>query len=147
MYKKDYSETKDLIVHLILGFIILIIGLYWLSFSIKETRGLKCIDGDTFAIGNKYYRLSYIDTAEKDMPTYVASSEFTCNYLKDKTIVMEEHGKDIYGRTLVVVFKAERQFSYSIKMNLNELLVSKCLAIPFYGNTTEEIIELYSKCK
>lgn len=145
MYNKDYSETKDLIVHLILCVIMLIIGLYWLSLSMP--KGLQCIDGDTFSIGNKYYRLAYVDTAEKGEPTYVASSEFTCDYVKDKTITMEEKGQDIYGRTIVVVSKAERQFSYSKKMNLNELLVSKCLAEPFWNNTTEEIIKIYGKCK
>lgn len=103
-----------------------------------EYKKIKCIDGDTFAIDNVYYRLMYIDTAEKGEPTYVASSKFTCDYLKTKDFKLEINGKDKYNRELVYVYTQED--------SLNKLLIQKCLAKPFYGKTAYWIERLYNNC-
>lgn len=104
-------------------------------------KDIQCIDGDTFSIGNVYYRLAYIDTTEKGEPTYVASSKFACDYLKHNDIHLTNIGTDIYDRKLVVV-NIDKMYS------LNDLLVKECLAEPFYSKTTDNIINLYNKhCK
>jgi endonuclease YncB( thermonuclease family) len=109
---------------------------------------IKCVDGDTFSIGKKFYRLSYIDTPEKNQANYKQASKFTCNWLKTNEVILEHQGKDKYGRTLVVVWKAQRSYTDATPgENINELLVKNCLAKPFYGKTNKTILSLYNKCK
>jgi len=114
------NETKDLVIHLSIGTFFLIIGFFMLLGWTKDNYGaIKCVDGDTFAIGSVYYRLAYIDTAEKDEPTYVASSKFTCDYLNHNKFKLKTLGLDKYGRTLVIV-NPDKVFT------LNELLIREC---------------------
>lgn len=106
---------------------------------------LKCVDGDTFVINNRYYRLSNIDTPEKGESKYKEASEFTCNYIKygNEDVHLDANGLDIYHRILVDVSKP-----YYGTETLNEKLIADCLAEPFYGKTTDKIIKLYNKnCK
>lgn len=101
---------------------------------------VNCIDGDTFSIGKKYYRLSHIDTPEKNSHGYKAASIFTCNWLTNNEFTLIKTGRDKYNRILVVV-KSKSE-------TLNKRLISECLAEPFYTNTLLEIKQLYkSKCK
>lgn len=102
--------------------------------------GIKCIDGDSFRIYQTEYRLAYVDTPEYYEPTSVASSKFTCNWLKSNDIVLNEKGKDLYNRILVEVVDGQG-------LSLNEQLVSNCLAEPFYGKTKQVILDLYKSCK
>lgn len=107
----------------------------------STSKNIQCIDGDTFAIGKTYYRLAYIDTAEKGSPTYVTSSEFTCNYLHHNKIDLTIVGNDTYDRELVVV-NIDKMYS------LNDLLIKECLAEPFWTITTDKILSLYNdNCK
>lgn len=121
----------------------LIIGIFLTIYSYSgNSQAIKCVDGDTFAIGKTYYRLAYIDTPEKGEPGYKASSKFTCDYLnKNDEIVMRKLGKDKYNRELVVIDNDTEQDT------LNNILISKCLAEPFYGKTTQNVLDLYNKCK
>jgi len=135
------NETKDLIIHLIIGTFFLIIGFVMLCSYFKDNIGhIKCIDGDTFAIGQTYYRLAYIDTGEIDEPTYVASSKYTCEYLMHNDFKLKKLGKDNYDRTLVIV-------NPNNLYTLNDLLVKDCLADPFWGKTTDSIMKFYNNCK
>lgn len=132
------TEIKKDYIYLSLGIIMILIGIY-LLFS-NQPKFLTCVDGDTFKWGDTWYRLSFMDTAEKGEPTYVASSKYTCDYLRHNDFTLKTHGKDIYGRTLVEV---NPQHEYT----LNELLVRECLAEPFYGKTNQTILDLFKECK
>lgn len=112
-----------------------IIILLFLIPTICNAQSLRCIDGDTFTVGKTYYRLSYIDTPEKNELGYKEASKYTCNYLKNNKYKIIKQGKDKYGRTLVIVG------------SLNKELISNCLAEPFYGKTTKDILILHKKCK
>lgn len=108
----------------------------------KYTEYVNCIDGDTFSIGQDYYRLAYMDTPEKNELNYKKASYFACNYLKNNNLIIKNvGGKDIYGRKLVVV-RTDNDF-----LSLNELLVKNCLAEPYYLDTTDTIKNLFNNCK
>lgn len=98
---------------------------------------IQCIDGDTFAINGTYFRLSNIDTPERGEQGYKEASDYTCRYIKDsRNSNYKVNGKDKYGRTLVTYGQ------------LNHNLIKQCLAEPFYGKTTKEIVTYYKlKCK
>ena len=101
---------------------------------------VRCIDGDTFRKGDTYYRLAWIDTPEKGEKGYREASNYTCGFLRNTFgYKLETYGKDIYGRTLVDVV------DYRNDISLNKLLITNCLAEPFYSNTTDEILSLYNK--
>lgn len=140
------NQTKDLIIHLVLGTIFLVIGFMMLLSWVKDNIEVaNCIDGDTFSINDRYYRLAYIDTPEKGEPKYKEASEFTCNYIKysGEKVLLSADGLDIYHRILVIVSKP-----YYGTETLNEELIKNCLAEPFYGKTTDDILNLYNKnCK
>ena len=108
---------------------------------IADKEVLTCIDGDTFQQGETYYRLSFMDTPEKGETNYTKASEYTCNFLNNNKINLDEKGLDKYGRTLVEVTDSKG-------FSLNYLLVENCLAEPFYGKTTEEILNIHNlNCK
>lgn len=129
------DDKIGLIVYAIFLTTLVLIGI-----SRLPTPEVKCVDGDTFSVGKTWYRLSYIDTPEKDQPGYAEASSYTCDYLKHNKLKLRTHGKDIYGRTLVEV---NPQFFYT----LNEILVRECLAKPFYEKTNKTVLDLYTKCK
>ena len=104
--------------------------------TFKGTPNVRVYDGDSFAIEGRYYRLSHIDTPEKGSPMYDEASNFTDIYMIGGWEIEEVGGLDIYGRTLVVVHKRN-------SLTLNELLVAKCLAEPFWGLSTDHLKELY----
>ena len=119
---------------------------FWLP---ANASSIKCVDGDTFAIGKTYYRLAYIDTPEKGQSNYKQASKFTCDWLKNNQFIIEKLGKDKYGRTLVSLWKLQRSYTDATPgVTLNELLIGKCLAEPFYGKTDKYILNLYkTNCK
>ena len=106
-------------------------------------KSITCIDGDTFQLNNEYIRLSWIDTPEKGEYNYNQASLFTCNWLNQNNWTLNRLGVDKYDRTLAEI---HLRGSKSPLDSLNSLLVSKCLAEPFYTNTTPEIIKLNNKC-
>lgn len=131
-----------------IAFVLFIALLAWILYIPPASASIKCIDGDTFAIGKTYYRLADIDTPERGQVNYKEASKFTCNWLKTNPAILEVKGLDKYGRTLVVVWKVQRSYTLANPgTNLNELLVSKCLAQPFFGKTNDTIMRLYNKCK
>ena len=131
--------------YITISFFIILLLSFFISFSVKASN-IKCVDGDTFAIGKTYYRLSYVDTPEKYDPGYKEASEFTCNYIKNNFLILEEKGTDKYGRTLVVVWKLQHHYTDANPgENLNELLIKKCLAEPFYGKSSDTVLRLYKE--
>lgn len=131
---------KKLPLILLIAFALLFI--IWPFYTPDNSSNLRCIDGDTFAIGKKFYRLSYVDTPEKGDHNYFKAYKFTCEYLKSDYIKLTEYGLDKYGRTLVVVNRP-----YYGTETLNEKLIKECLAEPFYGNTTDKVLKLYNNCE
>lgn len=101
-------------------------------------KDVHCIDGDTFKRGFTYYRLAYIDTPEKTDDGYQQASLFTCKFIKQSRVKIKVIGRDVYNRRLVIVSRDD--------VSLNNLLIGGCFAEPFYGKTTDEIINLYKKC-
>ena len=139
-------RTKTIVISL------LALTIIFTGFKVAHANNnntLKCVDGDTFAIGQTYYRLSYMDTPEKGQHNYKKSSNFTCDWLSNNKFILELHGLDKYGRTLVVVWKLQRSYTDATPgVSLNEILIKKCLAEPFYGKTTKETMDLYyNNCK
>lgn len=106
----------------------------------------ECIDGDTFAVNGlsrtDYYRLSYIDTPEKNEPGYKEASEFTCSellkMLNSNSTTLRINDEDIYNRLLVEIV-------YWDGSTLNEELIKRNLAVPYYKRTTDKIMELYEQ--
>tara|TARA_Y100000310_G_C20604436_1_gene774780 strand:- start:365 stop:1072 length:708 start_codon:yes stop_codon:yes gene_type:complete len=95
---------------LIIGLIFLLSGFFYFSFTggvIQEESYFveRVIDGDTIQIedGQKV-RLIGINTPEKLVPFYDESKEFLRNKIENKTIVIENYGRDKYGRILGHVF-------------------------------------------
>jgi len=135
---KKYETFLGICFVVILFILSLFFGL------VTNASDIKCVDGDTFAVDKKYYRLSYIDTPEKNEAGYREASNFTCNYLKNNILLLEEKGLDKYGRMLVVVWKIQHHYTDANPgENLNELLIKNKMAIPFYGKTTKNILYLY----
>ena len=110
-----------------------------------QANKLTCVDGDTFAIGSEYFRMSYIDTPEKGEIGYKRASDYTCQYLqgfqKSGGLKLVRHGQDIYGRTLVEVLMP----TFHGPITLNEDLIKMCYAKPFYKNTTDKILSIYNR--
>lgn len=103
---------------------------------------LECIDGDTFAIEDKFYRLAYIDTPEKRDKGYEEASQYTCQELNKLfhsgrlNIVKHPEIKEKYGRIISEVV-------YDDGHTLNEDLIKYGLAYPYYPETTDEIVNLF----
>ena len=130
---------------LILGFSLLATILFWPT---QKTNTPICVDGDTFALRDTetknltYYRLSFINTPEKNEQGYDEASEFTCSSLKNYDFKIITHGLDFYGRTLaeVILFMPENETA-----DLGTSLIGSCLAEPYYKSTNDTIVKLYQK--
>jgi endonuclease YncB( thermonuclease family) len=129
---------------------IAIISIYLFNQDVKRDAKpfFECIDGDTFAVNGlsrtDYYRLSYIDTPEKDEPGYKEASEFTCSelykMLDSDSTTLRINDEDIYNRLLVEIV-------YWDGSTLNEELIKRNLAVPYYKRTTDKIMDLYEQNK
>ena len=127
---KDTKNWFIVITLLIVGFIIL------LASQPAHGMSIQCVDGDTFAINGTYFRLSNVDTPEKGEKGYKEASDYTCKYLKKNKYKITTYGFDKYHRTLADVG------------DLNINLINLCLAEPFYGKTTPQVLRLYrNNCK
>lgn len=127
---KDTKQWLWAILMAVIAFAIL------LASQPAHSMSIQCIDGDTFAINGTYFRLSNIDTPEKGEPGYKEASDYTCNYIRNNDLRITTHGYDKYRRTLAEVG------------NLNTNLINLCLAKPFYGKTTSQVLRLYrDNCK
>lgn len=139
--KQIFKELSPLLVWLLL---LSIPFLTIFFYNQPKEFNIQCQDGDTFAINSVYYRLAYIDTPEKGYPGHKAASVFTCDYLNNNAdeLAIWKLGKEKYGRELAIIGNNREQTI------LNSLLISKCLAEPFYGKSTSVIVDLYNdNCK
>lgn len=131
-------------------FLILISLFFYLIFSPYEGVCLKVLDGDTIIFERwgkeERVRLLYIDTPEEGQGEV---ANLSTSYLKEKIegkrIRLTERSKDMYGRTLAVI--------YFGKLNINFEIIQKGLAFPYrfqkFKNARQKrlIISAYEKAK
>ena len=85
----------------------------------------KIIDGDTIQISdNQIIRLKGINAPEKNQPFYQEATIYLTTLIQNKTIKIETHGTDKYGRTLAHIFLN--------KTNINEQILKQGLATLYY---------------
>lgn len=97
---------------------------------------IRCIDGDTFAIGNTKYRLAFIDTPELGQANYNEASDYTCHWLNSNIFHINKTGKDKYGRVIA--------YLSAPSSDLHGELIALCLAEPFWTNTSTYYKDLYN---
>jgi endonuclease YncB( thermonuclease family) len=88
----------------------------------------RVIDGDTLEAGGRTLRLIGIDTPELSTRDGKRLQRMLEKLLQSKQVMVTEHGKDQYGRTLANVFVPE------MKMNLSDELLRRGLARPYLEN-------------
>lgn len=113
-----------LIVFLVI--LLIVVNYFWLDkFFIKFFENInredftvkRIVDGDTIVVGeNLTVRLFGINTPEKGEKYYSEAKNFT-SQIWNKTIFLESFGKDMYGRTLGVVFFNDENFNAQIIQN------------------------------
>jgi endonuclease YncB( thermonuclease family) len=93
--------------------------------TIREIKISEVIDGDTLKTteGEKI-RLKGINTPESDMPLSEEAKNLLEFLTKNKTLKLESHGTDKYGRTLGYIFEKSQ--------NINEKILSRGLATLYY---------------
>lgn len=101
--------------------IIMLAPLHALAQTYLQGRVVGVIDGDTITIldaSKKQHRirLAQIDAPEFSMPFGRAAKKFLSNVISRKTVEIDTHGLDRYGRVLATVFID--------KQNVNLLMVA-----------------------
>ncbi len=93
--------------------------------SLQFNRVTRIIDGDTIQLDN-FQRIRFlgINTPEKNQPFYQEAKDALTHIVTNKTIQIESHGQDRYGRTLAYVILK--------KQNINAQLLQQGLATLFY---------------
>jgi len=85
----------------------------------------RIIDGDTLELSTgQRVRLKGINTPESNMPYYQQAKDFLISKSQNKSIQIENHGTDKYGRMLAHVFANDQ--------NINEQILQNGLATLYY---------------
>jgi micrococcal nuclease len=95
------------------------------------------VDGDTIAghliledfdmvIRNQKFRFLGVNTPEKKQQGYYEATEFTAHVCEGKTLMIDLHGKDAFGRWLVDVYYQENG---EMKWLNQELLKNKLAVV------------------
>lgn len=96
--------------------------------AITETSNkivARVIDGDTLELTNgQKIRFKGINTPEKSMPFSKEATEFVRELIEDKSVQIESHGTDKYGRILAFLFIDGK--------NINKALLNEGLATLYY---------------
>ena len=74
----------------------------------------RVIDGDTLVIDGNSMRLLGINTPEKGEFLYEEAKDFLEELTFNKTLLVEKHGKDLYGRELVYLFDKKKNLNIEI---------------------------------
>ncbi len=80
----------------------------------NEVFVTRVIDGDTIVAGNITIRLLGINSPEKGEKYSVEAKEFLEKIILNKTISLEEKGKDRYQRTLAYIFYQNKNINLEI---------------------------------
>ncbi|MEA3248591.1 MAG: thermonuclease family protein [Nanoarchaeota archaeon] len=95
----------------------------------------RVIDGDTLELTNgQKVRLKGINTLEKSMPFNQEATEFVKQLVENKSISVENHGIDKYGRTLAYISIKEK--------NINEEILKEGLGTLYYYEKDDHYEEL-----
>ena len=95
----------------------------------------RVIDGDTIedSTGQKY-RLKGINTPEKSKDYYEEAKQYLKERLENKSVKIENHGRDKYGRILAHIFKNNQ--------NINEQILKEGLGTLYYYEKDKHFKEL-----
>jgi micrococcal nuclease len=97
--------------------------------SYSEVFVIRVIDGDTFDSEIGRVRLKGINAPEEKMFLYEESKDFLASKIENKTIWLEGHSFDKYGRILAYVFYEEE--------NVNEEILKNGLGSLYYYEEDE----------
>lgn len=126
--------------HIIITILFLTSSLFYYNLTesssfLKTTQVTRIIDGDTIKIQNdQTLRLLGINTPEKNQPYYQEAKQFLIQQIQNKTIEIEIHSVDKYGRTLAYVFLHNQ--------NINTEILSQGLATLYYYDKDSHYQEL-----
>ena len=105
--------------------------------TIETTNGYiyRVIDGDTLELDSgQKLRLKGINTPEKSMPFYQEATEFTRQLIENKSVKIESHGRDKYGRILSYIFLNNQ--------NINSEILAEGLGALYYYEEDKHYEEL-----
>ena len=121
---------------------------------------LKVIDGDTVDVDidlgfgvwlkKQRIRLYGVDTPEsrtrdlEEKKYGLAAKEYVKNFLDDKWLILKTETYDAEGKFGRILGSLYRTTNYS-DMSVNEYLIEKYHAVPYYGQSKEEIEEQHLK--
>jgi len=95
----------------------------------------RVIDGDTLELSTgERVRLKGINTPESKMPYYQEAKIFLQSIAQNKSVQLEDHGTDKYGRTLAYIFLN--------KENINAQILKQGLATLYYYEHDDHYEEL-----
>jgi len=127
--------------HLIIAILMLASGIFYYNMTgdvVVETTGeivTRVIDGDTFELASgQKVRLKGINTPEKSEWLNVEATEFVRGLVENKSVEIESHGFDKYGRMLAYVFVGGK--------NLNEEILKEGLGTLYYYEKDSHYDEL-----
>lgn len=120
--------------HIILVILIIISGVayyQWTGETATETLPIqvtRIIDGDTIEVQinniTEKIRLKGINTPERSMPAFEEAKNFLANLIENRTIALENHGRDKYGRILGYIFLSNK--------NINEKILEEGFGTFYY---------------
>ena len=95
----------------------------------------RIVDGDTVKLTNgATLRLLGINTPEKNMPFFQEATDFLTILIQNKSVQVETHGTDRYGRTLSYIFLNDE--------NVNKQILTQGLATLYYYDKDSHYEEL-----
>ncbi len=118
--------------HIIIAILFLISTTYYYQITgevtnLKGSKVARVIDGDTLQLYNtQRIRLLGINTPEKKRLLYQDAKDLLIILVANKSVRLESHGTDKYGRTLAYIFLNNK--------NINAQMLSSGLATLFYYN-------------
>jgi endonuclease YncB( thermonuclease family) len=127
--------------HLIVVILMIVSGIFYYNLTgdvVVETRGeivVRVIDGDTFELeSGQKVRLKGINTPEKSEWLNLEAGEFVRDSVENKSVRLENHGFDKYGRMLAYVFVGGK--------NLNREILERGLGTLYYYGRDSHYDEL-----
>ena len=125
---------------IILIILFLVSGVFYYSFTsttttIETNQVLRIIDGDTIKLTNgQTIRFLGINTPEKSMPFSEEATNFLKEQIQNKSVKIEAHGVERYGRTLAYIFLDDK--------NINKEILSRGFATLYYYEQDKHYAEL-----
>lgn len=115
---------------IILAILFVVSGIFYYQLTgveviVETSYVIQIVDGDTVKLDNgQTLRLLGINTPEKSMPFYEEATEFLEELIQNKSVEVEAHGTEKYGRTLAYVFLEDK--------NINREILAQGLGTLYY---------------